>query len=93
MCSNEFVLRQFYEKVATLKEEFNECKEHLEGEQTAIIRTRTKHSQIKMDKSVISWQKFRDMIDFGISPNSILQEFVPPVHRHASIIRFVYYNP
>lgn len=60
----------------------------------AILRMRSKSSVFKADKIVLSWGKLKDMIEFGIESNSVLQEYIPPYHsKRASIMRYVYYNP
>eukprot|EP00347_Sterkiella_histriomuscorum_P000905 403374073 len=92
---SDFMLKNFYQKIVDLKTQYNDSSVQQENEPVAILRTRSKLNQFKADKLVMSWSKFKDIIDFGIeSTNSILQEYIPPYHsKTPSIIRYVFYNP
>eukprot|EP00347_Sterkiella_histriomuscorum_P000881 403374165 len=90
--NNDFLPRNFYDKVRELSETAYKS-QYLEPLHAAVIDRKWQQFPTIGSKSVQSWEKFNDTINYGPDSESIIQQFVYSSAQKANTVRLFYYNP
>ena len=90
--SNDFLLRNFYDKIREIAEQVYGGK-WTDPSNTAAIDRKWAAFPLTNQKSVHSWEKFNDAISYGPDSESVIQQFIYSGNSRCSTVRLFYCNP